>query len=247
VNLQICRLILEIAGRLLWNHRLNVRAAPPSTILAVALHFTGKQCSRESNNSYLRSSGPMRNYHKWTLGASVSRTSRRRTSASSKWQVARKKITVLWARSLTLETENLRTCCWVSLNSGEEREDVRRRARPPTRNRPPPPQVGAVIRHRHRVRIRRPLCLQILKTARIEMVPRATHGRYVHYRGGPMPESRYWRLEMKLVIYEWVAERREVVVRTPVIDKRDRKERLGIRKRWHDRSRSRREQERIVT
>jgi len=40
------------------------------------------------------------------------------------------------------------------------------------------------------------------------------------------------------VIYRWIAERREVV-RTPVIGKRGRKERLGICKRSHDRSRSR--------
>ncbi len=64
---------------------------PPSTTLAVALHITEKQCSRESNNSYLRSSGPTWNYHRWILGALISSTSRRRTSASSKWQVARKK------------------------------------------------------------------------------------------------------------------------------------------------------------
>jgi len=39
------------------------------------------------------------------------------------------------------------------------------------------------------------------------------------------------------VIYGWIAERRQVV-RTPVIGKRGRNERLGIRKRWHDKSRT---------
>jgi hypothetical protein len=107
------------------------------------------------------------------------------------------------ARSLT--RKNLRTWDWVSLNSDEEREDVRRRVRrPPTRKRPLPPQGGAAQRAIHH---RRPLrLLQVPTRRRTGTAPRATHDRFIHYRGGPMPESIYWRLGMKRSL------RREIIL-----------------------------------
>ena len=57
------------------------------------------------------------------------------------------------------------------------------------------------------------------------MVPRATHDRYTHYRGGPMPESRYWRLGMKkslrreiILCLEFIGTARENRRRGAVID-----------------------------
>jgi len=97
----------------------------------------------------------------------------------------------------------------ASSNNGE-RENVRPQDRPLKR----PPEVKATrraIRRHLRTRTRRSLRLQTLRTTKMETDSPPTHGRYAHYRGVPIPRSRYCLLGTKRTLPQAIIQCREIM------------------------------------
>ena len=99
----------------------------------------------------------------------------------------------------------------MAFSNNGERESIRPQARPLKR---PPPEVKATrraIRRQLRTRTHRSLRLQNLRTTRMETDSPPTHGRYAHYRGVPIPRSRYCLLETKRTLPQAIIPCREIM------------------------------------